>query len=109
MNPSSNKASVIEVRQYFSEGSGWELLEEARSRIRRGDSKLVLDFQGIKQINSREVGVVAACVKSARDAEGDVKLSSLSAFVEKIFRIAGMNTVIDIHPDANGALKSFEQ
>ena len=98
---------VIKAKPHFARGNDWSLLEEVRSTIRDDHARFVLDLSGMDRINSREIGVIAACVKSARDAGGELKLCGLNDFVERVFHIAGMNTVVDSYTDSDAALASF--
>jgi anti-sigma B factor antagonist len=103
----SSTPVVIKAKPHFARGNDWSLLEEVRGLIRDDRSRFVFDLSGMDRINSREIGVIAACVKSARDAGGELKLCGLNDFVEKVFHIAGMNTVVDSYPDSDAALASF--
>ncbi|MBL0176282.1 MAG: STAS domain-containing protein [Ignavibacteria bacterium] len=103
----TNLPVVIKAKPHFARGNDWSLLEEVRALIRNDHAKFILDLSGMDRINSREIGVIAACVKSSRDAEGELKLCGLNEFVEKVFHIAGMNNVVDSYPDSDAAKASF--
>jgi stage II sporulation protein AA (anti-sigma F factor antagonist) len=99
--------SVIKIKSYLMELEEWALYEHVKVAIDRDRIRFVLDFSGLTYINSRGIGVVAACVKAARDAGGDLMLCHLTDTIEKLFHISGMHRFIDIVPDEAAALALF--
>jgi anti-anti-sigma factor len=99
----TSPVSVIKVKPYLSGVQEWALHDHVKAAIEREEAHFALDFAGLTYINSRGIGVIAACVKAARDAGGDLVLFGLSESIEKLFHISGMHRVIDILPDEAGA------
>lgn len=101
------EVSVVKVKVDMWGGNHWELLEDVRRRIDNDESSILLDFSPVKRINSTGVSVVAACLKAARDAGGDLKLCSLNTAVSQVFTISGMQRVLEMYPDEQSAIQSF--
>ncbi len=100
--------AVLKVKVDMWGGNHWELLEDVRKQVESDATRIVLDFSLVKRINSTGVSVVAACLKAARDAGGDLKLCSLNDAVVQVFTISGMQRILEIHPDQPAAIASFE-
>ena len=98
---------VLKVKVDMWGGNHWELLAEVQRHIDNEETNIVLDFSPVKRINSTGVSVVAACLKTARDAGGDVKLSSLNTAVAQVFHISGMQRILEMYPDTESAIGSF--
>jgi anti-anti-sigma factor len=71
--------------------------------------RLVLFELGmIEYIDSSGIGAILKFMKELRDRGGDLKLCNLQPAVLRIFELVGMPRLIEIYPDRQEALISFQ-
>src|SRR4051794_31076676 len=75
------------------------------------DSRLhiVIDMSGVSFLDSTGLGVLIGTLNRQRKSGGSLGLAAISDRVFKIFRITSLDTVFDIHPDVDDALKAAAQ
>jgi anti-sigma B factor antagonist len=72
-----------------------------------GQSRLLIDLDGVGYIDSSGIGALIAAMKQARAAGGDVRLCALQDEVRAIFEITRLVQVMSIHPTRQEALASW--
>ena len=73
----------------------------------RGQSRLLIDLNGVGYIDSTGMGALIAAMKQARAAGGDVRLCGLQEDVRAIFEITRVVQAMSIHPTRQEALASW--
>ena len=58
--------------------------------------RLVLDFRGMPFMDSSGIGVILGRYRALSRRGGSVAVTHMNAHVEKIFRLSGMNQIIEI-------------
>jgi anti-sigma B factor antagonist len=74
-----------------------------------GAKKFIFNFGQVEFIDSFGIGELARCYSIVRQAGGDVKLASVSQRLFTILALSRLNTIFDIHPSEDAALRSFTQ
>ncbi|MHB2017818.1 MAG: STAS domain-containing protein [Candidatus Xenobia bacterium] len=64
--------------------------------IARGHVNLVLNFNGVRYIDSTGLGVLLGALKRVREKEGRILLVCSSVRIQKLFAITGLSKVFDI-------------
>ena len=77
------------------------------SLIDRGQSRLLIDLDGVGYIDSTGMGALVAAMKQARAAGGDVRLCALQDDVRSIFDLTRLSRAMSIHPTRQEALASW--
>jgi len=72
-----------------------------------GDTRVVLDLQGVDYIDSAGIGMLVAKYVSVRRSGGDVKLVSLSSRVHRALSLAGLLDVFETFESETQAVRSF--
>ncbi|HWM79268.1 MAG TPA: STAS domain-containing protein [Methylomirabilota bacterium] len=72
-----------------------------------GQSRLLIDLDGVGYIDSSGIGALIAAMKQARAAGGDVRLCALQDEVRAIFEITRLVQAMSIHPTRQEALASW--
>jgi anti-sigma B factor antagonist len=72
-----------------------------------GDTRVVLDLQGIDYIDSAGIGMLVAKYVSLRRTGGDMKLMSLSPRVHRALSLAGLLDVFETFDAEAAAVRSF--
>lgn len=57
---------------------------------------MIIDMQGISFMDSSGIGVILGRYKQMKDKGGTLSVRNMNKHVEKVFRLSGMNQVIDI-------------
>ncbi len=73
----------------------------------RGQSRLLIDLNGVAYIDSSGMGTLIAAMKQARAAGGDVRLCGLQEDVRAIFETTRVVQAMSIHPTRQEALASW--
>ncbi len=73
----------------------------------RGQSRLLIDLNGVAYIDSSGMGTLIAAMKQARAAGGDVRLCGLQEDVRAIFEMTRVAQAMSIHPTRQEALASW--
>lgn len=73
----------------------------------RGQSRLLIDLNGVAYIDSSGMGTLIAAMKQARAAGGDVRLCGLQEDVRAIFEMTRVVQAMSIHPTRQEALASW--
>ena len=73
----------------------------------RGQSRLLIDLDGVGFIDSSGMGALIAAMKQARAAGGDVRLCALQNDVRAIFELTRLVQAMSIHPTRQEALASW--
>jgi anti-sigma B factor antagonist len=68
---------------------------------------IVIDLKHVSIISSLGIGGVIRALRTVREKDGEMKLSSVNASVKKVFDITKLNELIEIHNTSDEAVKSF--
>lgn len=68
---------------------------------------IVIDLKHVSIISSLGIGGVIRALRTVREKDGDMKLSSVNASVKKVFDITKLSELIEIHDTSDEAIKSF--
>jgi anti-sigma B factor antagonist len=81
--------------------------EKVKSLIADGLKKIVIDLKGVKWMNSSGLGILMACMTSLKDANGNLKLASITEKVESLLIITQLMRIFDTYESADRATASF--
>ena len=81
------------------------VLRDAMQRLmNRGRVRLVLDLSGVPFCDSTGLGVLVGGFKHTRARGGSFRLVNVSAHLERVLRITGLNKVFAVHADVDAAI-----
>jgi anti-sigma B factor antagonist len=75
--------------------------------IDRGRTKIILDLGGVTYIDSSGVGMMAAKLKTVRDAAGTLKVVHMTSRSQRLFGMLKILTAFETFPDLESAVRSF--
>lgn len=84
------------------------LCERLKTLIDADTRSLVMDFSGVRWINSLGIGVIIGCLNTLRQRGGDIRFANLQGTSEKYFHISKLETVVKIFNNVEEAVTSFE-
>jgi anti-sigma B factor antagonist len=73
--------------------------------IADGGSRVVVDLSGIDFMDSSGLGALVSCLKSARQAGGDLRIAAPSAQVSMVLRLSNLDRVLASFDSAEAAYR----
>lgn len=70
--------------------------------------KLVLDFEGVRFVDSRACGAILSCLKHLSEAGGDLKICQVHPFVATVFELIRLHRICEILPTRDEAIRAFQ-
>jgi anti-sigma B factor antagonist len=104
-----NGASVI-VPLYGSltRDDTYPLISECMALIRRGERRLILDFENVKFIDSAGIGMLLMLSAECQQAGGRMGLSGSSSAVAEILNNVTRNLIFKLYQNAAAACEAME-
>jgi anti-sigma B factor antagonist len=102
------EVTVLHPRGELKVGGPDLVLRAAFDRaIEQGSRRIVLDLGEVHFVDSSGLGEMVAALKKLRAGHGDLKLAAANRRVTETLRITQLVRVLEIHPDAAGAIAAF--
>lgn len=100
--------SVVDLTGKITIGEGDVLLrDKVNELLDKGRSKIVLNLEKVKYMDSAGIGELVACYKRAKERQGTVKLLNPSGKVYDLLQLTKLEEVFDTYRDEKEALVSF--
>lgn len=101
----TNGTTILDLTGNIIMGGGSKRLgEDVRRLTKAGRANVLLNFAGVKYLDSSGVGELLALADAINRAEGNLKLSNLPPKVEEVLTLSGVLPVFDIYDDERHAL-----
>jgi anti-sigma B factor antagonist len=84
------------------------LKEELHDMIDQGQTRMVVNLEGIGFIDSAGLGVLVSCLRRCASEDGDLRLAEVPAFCRSIFELTRLTRVFDVtesEPEAIAVLQ----
>lgn len=82
-----------------------QLEDELASIIEKGQYHLILNLQGVDYMSSSGFRVCIATLRKVNAREGTLKICSIQPNVNRIFEVIELNSLFDVYPNEESALK----
>lgn len=103
----TNGVTILDLTGNIIMGGGSKRLGEGIRRLTEaGKANVLLNFAGVKYLDSSGVGELLALSDAINRAEGSLKLSNLPPKVEEVLTLSGVLPIFDIYDDERHALDS---
>ncbi len=100
--------SVVDIAGKITIGEGDVVLRETVSELLdAGETRILLNLEKVKYMDSAGIGELVACYKRAKENEGTVKLLNPSGKVYDLLQLTKLEEVFDTFRDEGEALTSF--
>lgn len=100
--------SVVDLNGKITIGEGDVLLrEKVNELLEKGHSKILLNLEKVKYMDSAGIGELVACYKRAKEKDGTVKLLNPSGKVYDLLQLTKLEEVFDTYRDEKEALVAF--
>ena len=84
-----------------------ELNTEIQKLIEGGTSKVVLDLDGVKWLDSATLGILTAALKLTKDAGGDLRLAGVNKRLTNVFVVTRLEELFQFFDTADEGVASF--
>ncbi len=98
---------VIRCSGRIVAGEESSVLEAAINRGLREFRRLVIDLEGVRQLDSSGIGLLVRNLAHTRSRGGDLRLSSAPPFVANVIQATRLNTVFKMYGSEEEAVVSF--
>lgn len=99
--------SILYIRGYLDAHTAPKLEQELQQLIDEQKYKIIVNFKELTYISSAGLGVFMGFIESVRENKGDIKLSSMSPKIFRVFDLLGFPTLYDILDSDTEALQKF--
>ncbi len=102
------RVAVVDIVGKITIGEGDVLLrEKVQELLDAGESRILLNLEKVKYMDSAGIGELVACYKRAQEKDGTVKLLNPSGKVYDLLQLTKLEEVFDTFRDEGEALGSF--
>ncbi len=102
------RVAVVDISGKITIGEGDVLLrQKVQELLDAGESRILLNLEKVKYMDSAGIGELVACYKRAKEKEGTVKLLNPSGKVYDLLQLTKLEEVFDTYRDEGEALGSF--
>jgi anti-sigma B factor antagonist len=71
--------------------------------------KVVLNLRDVNYIDSGGLGTLVSLFTTAKQADGALKLATLTQRVDDLLQVTKLVTIFEVFPDENAAVQSFKK
>lgn len=103
----AGEATVVEVNGQLTVGNRQELKDIVLECLEEGARSFVVDFARTDYVDSSGLGVLVSLSKKIREAEGELRLSSLNMDLQTLFELTKLDTLFQICGNLEEALASL--
>lgn len=82
----------------------YDFLEAVRTRIGDGAKKIVVNLADVDKVNSTGIGILAAILTSARNADAEIRFAGMTDHLWKIMCVVGLGRVVQNYASVPEAL-----
>ena len=102
------RVAVVDISGKITIGEGDVLLrQKVQELLDAGESRILLNLERVKYMDSAGIGELVACYKRAKEKDGTVKLLNPSGKVYDLLQLTKLEEVFDTFRDEGEALGSF--
>jgi anti-sigma B factor antagonist len=104
----SGEVTVIDLSGRLTLGEGPAALRKLLQEVTAaGGRKIVLNLKDVSSIDSSGLGELVSSHVNAKHNGGSLKMVGVPKRVQELFRMTGINKVVDIHEDEPNAIRSW--
>lgn len=100
-------AQVIRLTGRLDAASATQLKDQVKHLLGAGDKALVIDLSQVTFMDSSGLGSLVACLRSANQSSGDVKLAALTPEICNIVELTRLHRLFQIFDSVDEAVKSY--
>ena len=101
------RVAVVQPVGRVDSNTSAEFEAALRRLVESGRTNLVLDLSMIDFLSSAGLRVIVLTMKTTRKNGGNVCVAAANARAAEVMKLAGLDSVIDMHPSREAAVASF--
>ena len=102
------RVAVVDISGKITIGEGDVLLrQKVQELLDAGESRILLNLEKVKYMDSAGIGELVACYKRATEKEGTVKLLNPSGKVYDLLQLTKLEDIFETYRDEAEAIQSF--
>ncbi len=102
-------ATVLRLEGDIDEQGVKELRAFLLGCIKEGRHNLIVNLRDVKYISYMGVGVLVERLRQCRLFNGDMKLTGMNLYSQRLFRMVGVTSVFDTYESENQAVQVFQE
>ncbi len=71
--------------------------------------RLVVNLESVNFVSYMGLGVLVERLRQARACNGDLKLTGINVYTDRLFRMAGVSKVFEIYKTENQAIQTYRE
>lgn len=84
------------------------LKESIRDYVNDGKRRVVIDLADVDWMNSTGLGIMISCLKTVKEADGELKLSNVTDKIKSLLTITKLVTVFDAYDSTDEAITAVK-
>lgn len=107
MRGDNGEVSILRLKGFLDAHTASDLERAVQKLIDERRYKIIVNFRELTYISSAGLGVFMGFIEEVRSNGGDIKLTSMSPKIFRVFDLLGFPTLYEIRDEENQALQSF--
>lgn len=107
MRGDNGEVSVLRLKGFLDAHTASDLERAVQKLLDEKRYKIIVNFRELTYISSAGLGVFMGFIEEVRNNGGDIKLTSMSSKIFRVFDLLGFPTLYEIRDEENQALQSF--
>ncbi|NUO79525.1 STAS domain-containing protein [candidate division KSB1 bacterium] len=107
MRGDNGEVSVLRLKGFLDAHTASDLERAVQKLLDEKRFKIIVNFKELTYISSAGLGVFMGFIEEVRSNGGDIKLTSMSPKIFRVFDLLGFPTLYEIRDEENQALQSF--
>lgn len=104
-----DQATVVKIGGEHLDASNAGIFKQDMGPILEQNSKLALDFSGIRFMDSSGLGAILSCLRRMTPAGGELKLCCMTKPVRTLFELVRMDRIFDIYDTVEEAVAALHE
>ncbi len=104
----SEGSLIFDINGDFDTRSAGPAKEEIRAAILEGEKSVIINLENVGYIDSAGLGTLVSALKTAKENNGNVCLTGLTAQVKMVVELTRLHHVFDIFPNVEAALEGLK-
>lgn len=101
-----NNITIIDIEGQIDINSS-EIIETVGWLIKDGKRDILLNFDKVEMVDYSGISIMAITYKNVTNHDGRIKFCTVALHIEKLFKLAQLDSIFEIYKDEETALKTF--
>ncbi|WIB01510.1 STAS domain-containing protein [Curtobacterium sp. MCBA15_012] len=103
----SSDTAVLECSGRLNMVSAGTFRETVATVVDGGRARLVVELSGVEFMDSSGLGALVGCLKTARQAGGDLRIAAPSEQVQMVLKLSNIDKILRTYPDGDVAVTNW--